>query len=99
MRPVMHGDLVAAARVLFGAEPQQRDRVLRALFRAAETADRHRIATGRMHPDHGDGSLMAAALSQRPPPEPTLENSAYCACLAAVLTALAARPRGTESPG
>ncbi|WP_172295807.1 hypothetical protein [Pseudoruegeria sp. HB172150] len=90
MRPVLHGDLIAAARVLYGVPVPERGAVLGRLMRAAGWADRFRRHHRRAHPVWGDGSLMAAALSEGPPPEPSLEDADYCLCLAQVLQEVAA---------
>ncbi|WP_267139209.1 DUF7742 family protein [Anianabacter salinae] len=87
----MHGDVVAAARVLKGVPGSLRAALLVRLLRQTEAADRFRRAQGRLHPLWGDGSLMAAALARRPGPEPHLDDADYCDCLALVFTALARR--------
>jgi len=84
----MHGDLVAAARVLFGLPAARRNAAIGQLLRQAGWADRHRRKTGKLHPIWGDGSLMSAALNRRPGPEPSLDDPVYCACMALVLDAL-----------
>lgn len=91
MRPVFLGDVVAAARALRALPDTARAGLLAALFREAELAHRHGRETGRNHPAHGDGSLMAAALGHPVVAEPGLEDADYCRCLAIVLLALAAR--------
>ena len=91
MRPVFHGDIVAAARAIFPLSVRDRSLKLDDLLLKSARADAFRIATGRLNPSWGDGSLMAAALAEDPPPEPSLEDRDYCLCLGQVLAALAAR--------
>lgn len=88
MRPVLHGDIVAVARVLYAQPVRERDVVLKRLLQVAGWADQFRRATGRMHPVWGDGSLMTAALAAKPPPEPRLDDVEYCGCMAMVFEAL-----------
>jgi len=88
MRAVTHGDVVAAARVLFQHEEAERADCIERLMRQSRRADRYRKETGKTHPFWGDGSLMSAALSRDPPAEPALANEEYCACLAQVFEAL-----------
>jgi hypothetical protein len=88
MRPVLHGDVVAAARVLYALPSKCRDGAMAHLLRNADLADRHRQRTGRAHPLWGDGSLMTAALAAAPPPEPRLDDAEYCGCMALVFDAL-----------
>jgi len=88
MRPVMHGDLVAAARVLFGMAEDRRAAAIAGMLRQAEWADAYRRKSGQVHPVWGDGSLMSVALNRRPGPEPALSDRGFCGCLAEVLDAL-----------
>lgn len=89
MRPALHGDVVAAARAIYGFPKKDRAGALRRLVRAATWAERFRRTHHRPHPYWGDGSLMAAALAEDPPPEPRLNDPDYCDCLVLVLQALA----------
>ena len=90
MRPVLHSDVVAAARALYPLETDARATALNSHFRRAAWADAFRKRTGRMHPVWGDGSLMAVALGQDTPPEPPLSDSVFCDCLAQVFEGLVA---------
>ena len=85
MRPVLHGDVVAAARAIYAMPGQDRREAVRRLLREASWADRHRADTGQAHPFWGDGSLMAAALAAPVPKEPPLSDNDYCSCLTTVL--------------
>ena len=91
MRPVLHGDVVAAARVLYALPEALRVRELARLMQKAAWADAFRKQSGRVHPVWGDGSLMTAALAAAPPPEPQLNDPDYCGCLAMVFEGLVAR--------
>jgi hypothetical protein len=61
MRPILHGDLVAAARVICPLPSATRKQALQGLLERADAADRFRKRTGRAHPLWGNGSLMGAA--------------------------------------
>ena len=84
----MHGDVVAAARVLYSMPESLRDAAIAQLLQESVWANRHRKAHGRVHPVWGDGSLMSAALNRRPVAEPPLSDADYCDCLARVFEAL-----------
>ena len=99
VRPVLHGDLVAAARMLLALAPPERPAAMGALLEAARTADRYRRATGRVHPVHGTGSLMAAAARRPLLPEPWLDDPDYLDCLATVIAALRGRRPAHPAPG
>ena len=91
MRPVLVGDLIAAARVLRAEPAAARDGCIARLIAEADLADRSRKRLGRPHAVYGNGSLMAAALRRRPAPEPFLSDLAYLDALGRVIAALAAR--------
>src|SRR5690554_6830703 len=91
MRPVLHGDLVAAARVLLPLEEAARPRAVWRMLEAAEVADRYRKRTGRPHPRYGGGSLMAAASAWARVPEPWPDDPDYLRCLRVVIVALLER--------
>lgn len=86
----MHGDVVAAARVLYAVPRPRRGAVIARLLKEAAWADIYRCDRGRVHPMWGDGSLMTAALLRKPPREPGLSDVDYCTCMAMVLEALTA---------
>lgn len=90
MRPVLHGDAVAAARRLWALPEGARACEMARMLARAEAADRFRKRFGRAHPHWGNGALMAVAGAQSLPPEPRLDDAGYCRCLAVVYSALAA---------
>jgi len=88
MRPVLHGDVSAAARLLLGTQADQRTRLCRCLIREADSADRHLQRTGRVHPALGNGSLMSAARKRVLPDEPGFDDIEYCRCFEIVMRCL-----------
>lgn len=97
MRPVLHGDVSAAARVLLNAPALDRKVLCRRTIAEAEVADRHVQRTGRMHPLFGNGSLMSAARKRLMADEPGFDDPDYCLCFETVLRALIARALSRES--
>ncbi len=96
MRQPLWGDLIAAALVLRRVAPEERAGRMRALIDAAGIGDRMRRRLGRGHPQHGGGSLMAAALAAcggMPGQEPFLDDPEYLAALGCALAVLEARQR------
>ena len=102
MRPVLHGDVSSAARVLRRVPPVRRAFLCRRMLAEAEAADRHVARHGRLHPRWGNGSLMSAARKRPLAPEPTFDDPDYCACFETVLACLRAlsqrRRRCSASP-
>ncbi|MGB8623260.1 MAG: hypothetical protein WCD16_10615 [Paracoccaceae bacterium] len=90
MRPVLHGDVVAAARALLPLPERARRDALRGMLTRAGAADAYRKRFGRAHPDWGNGSLMAVAQRGATAPEPFLDVSDYCRCMALVFDTLVA---------
>jgi len=90
MRPVLHGDVSMAARVLLSVPDPVRPIRMARLLREAEAADSHRRRTGRAHPVWGNGSLMAAAARLPRGPEPDFDDADYCRCWTVVFDALIA---------
>lgn len=88
MRPVLHGDVIAAARVLLGLPEPFRVPVLRRLFHQADLAERYWRAKGKLHPLYGDGSLMSASHMRRLVAEPSLQDDEYCTCIITVFAEL-----------
>ena len=99
MRPVLHADVVAAARALYGLSGCDRVAMLQRWILSAELADRFRQRAGRSHAAFGDGSLELAVMGQRKPPEPLLSDADYCDCLVMVLEALIAQNALTAGAG
>ncbi|CUJ89088.1 hypothetical protein RUE5091_00817 [Ruegeria denitrificans] len=85
MRPVLHGDVSAAARALLAALPQNRDRLCIRMIHEAELADKHVGQTGKLHPVFGNGSLMATARNRQLADEPGFDDVQYCRCFEIVL--------------
>lgn len=86
MRQIAHGDVTAAARRLLDLPPESHKAAVTALLDRAEAADRFRKRHGRAHPFWGNGSLMAVALSGRPPRgEPFLSDPDYLQAIATVI--------------
>ncbi|MEX5729273.1 hypothetical protein Ga0609869_002626 [Rhodovulum iodosum] len=89
MRPVLHGDAVAAALALMPLPEAARAGAITAMLARAGAADAYRKRFGRSHPRWGDGSLMALARGRPLPPEPALDDAGYCRCLSLVFAAIA----------
>lgn len=85
MRPVLHGDVVSAARALLTVPEAGREDFCATLIQRANMADKHCRQTGHVHLMWGNGSLMAAARTYSLPPEPSLEDDTYCSCIEMVL--------------
>lgn len=90
MRRVMHGDVVAAARVLRALPEPARRPLCRRMIDEAHAAHRYFRRFGRSHVRWGDGSLMAAAHKRTMPPEPGFSDTIYCSCVEMVLHELIA---------
>jgi hypothetical protein len=88
MRPVLHGDVVSAARALLTVPEAARAEFCATLIQRADMADKHCRQTGQVHLMWGNGSLMAAARTHRLPSEPSFENDIYCSCFEMVLQML-----------
>ncbi len=91
MRPVLHGDVSAAARVLLAVPPAAREGVCARMIREAEQAHVFMLRSGHPHPVWGNGSLMAAARRRVMRDEPGFDDAEYCRCFAMVLRALIVR--------
>ena len=76
MRPVTLADLEVAARALLAMPKAARAVAARELLAEAAAADRHRLATRRLHPHFGDGTLMAAAMQRPLAPRPATIDAA-----------------------
>ena len=90
MRPVLINDLTSAARALLLAQPVGREQLAAQLLQNADVGDRYTRRLGWAHAEFGDGTLSAAARKRPLANEPTLDDFAYCECLALVLQQLMA---------
>ena len=88
MRPVLHGDVSSAARVLLNVPESVRGGLCSRMIAEAEAADVHFRQTGRSHAVWGNGSLMGAARKRLLADEPSFACLGYCACFEMVLRAL-----------
>ena len=88
LRPVLHGDLVAAAWALLCLALSRRQEAIRELLRAAELGECHRKRYGRPHALFGSGSLMSAAGRWPQVPEPFLDDPDYLHFLSVVIAEL-----------
>ncbi|MCJ7873735.1 hypothetical protein Q4577_13335 [Marinovum sp. 2_MG-2023] len=84
MRPVLHGDVTAAARAMLMVPAEAREGLCRRMIEEADFADRYAKRLGRAHRDWGNGTLMAAARVRPLAAEPPLGEDAYCRCLETV---------------
>ncbi len=96
MRPVLHADIVAAARCLLAVAGSERRSLANRLIARASLADVYRKATGKVHPLWGNGCLESAAVRSRQAPEPFLDDPDYCGCMVEVFEAVisARQPAG-----
>lgn len=88
MRPVLHGDIVSAARVLLRLPSIERRAIMRQMLDQASIADLYYKRFGRGHPVWGNGSLMAVATMQDMAREPFLDDLVYCSCFVHVFEEL-----------
>lgn len=91
MRPVMHGDISSAARALLAARPDLRPALARQMIHEAECADRYVIENRRIHPQFGNGTLMAVARKRPLAVEPDFDNADYSRCFEMMLRILRRR--------
>lgn len=84
----MHGDVVAAARVLLGVPKGARRSLCRRMIHEAHCAHHYFRRFGRSHLFWGDGSLMSAAHKRTLSPEPGFSDTSYCRCVEMVLNEL-----------
>ena len=88
MRPVLHADVICAARVLLCLPSGRRWQAAQELVARAEAADSYRRRLGRTHPGWGNGTLMAAAMARPMAPGHRPDHPDYADCLMLVLDAL-----------
>lgn len=98
MRPVLHGDVTAAARALLLVPEGARETLCRRMIEEADFADRYAKRLGRPHRHWGNGTLMAAARARPLADEPSLGEERYCACLELVFRALLEWRAARRSP-
>jgi hypothetical protein len=88
MRPVLPGDVSAAARALLAVPPGLRAGLARRLVAEAEAADRYRRRFRRAHALWGNGTLRAAALMRPLAAEPRGDDRDHLACQGLLIEAL-----------
>lgn len=88
MRPVLHADVVAAARALLCVADVERRGIMYQMLEQASVADAYYKRFGRGHSTLGNGSLMAVAMSRDMAAEPFLDDPDYCRCWVVVFEAL-----------
>ena len=90
MRPVLHGDVTAAARALLMVPVAARETLCQRMIEEADFADRYAKRLGHPHRVWGNGTLMAAARARPLAEEPALGEESYCRCLEMVFHTLLA---------
>lgn len=98
MRPVLPGDISAAARALLPVPPAQRRELAARLLREAHAADCYRKRFKKAHAMWGNGTLMAAALKRPTGREPRLDDQEYLECQSIVFNALQVRNKWKRTP-
>ncbi|KPN61976.1 hypothetical protein SAMN04488527_11856 [Aliiroseovarius crassostreae] len=88
MRPVLPGDVAAAACALLALPAQDRPDAMLRMVARANMADRYRYVTGRAHPKWGNGSLAAVARKMPREQEPYQDDPDYCDCMLTIFAAL-----------
>jgi hypothetical protein len=89
MRPVLIGDVIAVARVLFVRRDTDWTSCVDRLIWQASIADRYRRRLGKPHPAWGNGSLLAAAgADPKAEAEPFLSDERWLRALSCVLDRL-----------
>lgn len=97
--PVLWEDIRSLARALM-AHPARRRRVLcRVILNGATRAARQAVATGRVHPRWGNGSIDAAARRFPLAAEPFPGDADYAACLQMALGAACQASSSQTSAG
>ena len=93
MRPVLHSDVIAAARAVLAAPVALRASTCARLIQEADWADRFTRRLGKPHPLWGNGTLFAAAQRYKRASEPTFDDPAYCSAFEIVMSLLAREKR------
>ena len=89
MRPILHSDVIAAARAVLAAPEALRANICARLLQEADWADRFTRRLGKPHPHWGNGTLLAAAQRYKQAVEPTFDDPAYCFAFEMVMSQLA----------
>lgn len=97
MRPVLPGDISAAARALLPVPSGARARLANLLVKEALAADRYRKRFRKAHAQWGNGTLMSAAMMRPLAREPRLDDRDYLECQFLVFEALFKRHRSPVS--
>lgn len=87
IRPLPH-ELTALARHLMLCPEQTRPRAALRVLAETEAAALRMVQTGRPHPRHGDGSLIARVLAQPLPPESYADTPEFLRALQIAADAL-----------
>ncbi|MBT2131125.1 hypothetical protein [Aliiroseovarius lamellibrachiae] len=88
MRPVLPGDVAAAACALLMIQAERRPDAIVRMIARANAADRYRFVTGAAHPKWGNGSLAAVAKGMARLREPYQDDPDYCDCMMTIYAAL-----------
>lgn len=88
MRRVGLTDLHHAARALCAVPYERRSTFCARLIWQAHVADKYVKRLRRLHPQWGDGSLRAVALTYAPPPVPPPDTADLLACMSVAIKAL-----------
>jgi hypothetical protein len=81
MRALLHGDLVAMARVLLCVRYEDRAALCDRIFDKAHAADKYRKKFGVYHSHLGSGHLASACHGLMQFPEPFLSDRDYADCM------------------
>jgi hypothetical protein len=88
MRPILYGDLHAAARRLAVMSEGDRRGAINEMIRRAHAADRWRKRSGVEHPLWGNGSLLVTAARTWPDPQGPVTELDYLMALTDVAAAI-----------
>ena len=78
---VFLGDAAVLARAMMKQPYGDRETFARQVVENATEAAIYTKENGRAHPQHGAGSIMAAAMMHDLASEPTLDNDDFCECM------------------
>jgi hypothetical protein len=84
MRPILHGDVNAAARCLALLDARAQSSAIAEMLYRAHCADRFRKRTGLSHPAWGNGSLVMAAGTGWTEPRRAVTETEYLRALSVV---------------